>query len=107
MNEKKKTTPEEDYFAQENIEKLKELRSQLNEERARQAEESCELECWMRCPKCCGNLEEVKFEDIHIDICKECGGIYLDAGELEIVINSRAGMFNNLVHWYKKGYEKK
>ncbi|HXG65069.1 MAG TPA: zf-TFIIB domain-containing protein, partial [Blastocatellia bacterium] len=35
------------------------------------------------CPKCDGALVEVVYEDVRIDRCNKCNGVWLDAGELE------------------------
>jgi len=37
----------------------------------------------MKCPKCGGQLHEVTFRGVSIDRCSFCGGVWLDAGELE------------------------
>lgn len=37
----------------------------------------------MKCPKCQANMVEIRQDDIYIDVCKECRGVFLDAGELE------------------------
>jgi len=37
----------------------------------------------MQCPKCGAEFESVTCEDIEIDRCSGCGGIWFDAGELE------------------------
>ncbi|MCY7374503.1 MAG: zf-TFIIB domain-containing protein [Pyrinomonadaceae bacterium] len=36
----------------------------------------------MNCPKCDGKLVETDFENIKIDVCSACTGVWLDAGEL-------------------------
>ena len=41
---------------------------------------------WMCCPKCGGTMAEKKFENVMIDQCTACGGIYFDAGELDMLI---------------------
>lgn len=35
-----------------------------------------------KCPKCDGNLVETDYENIKIDVCDSCTGVWLDAGEL-------------------------
>ena len=35
----------------------------------------------MNCPKCDGKLVEANFENIKIDVCDKCTGVWLDAGE--------------------------
>ena len=38
----------------------------------------------MECPKChTGEMEQVVFEEIEVDRCPGCGGIWFDAGEAE------------------------
>jgi uncharacterized protein len=37
----------------------------------------------MHCPKCGMKLIEIDFKGVKIDKCSECGGIYLDDGELD------------------------
>ena len=36
----------------------------------------------MKCPKCDGALHETNYENIKIDVCDGCQGVWLDAGEL-------------------------
>lgn len=66
---------EEDYFRRKERELIAKMR-------ARMAAEKLESEA-LKCPKCEGNLVEIKFENIQIDICDKCGGGWLDSGELE------------------------
>ena len=40
----------------------------------------------MRCPRCNAALAETKFEEVSIDRCDNCGGIWLDSGELAQLI---------------------
>ena len=70
---------EEEYFARENAERVKELRAKLDASRA-DAERQSHLG---RCPRCGGHLEEKKRHNLTIDVCQECGGTWLDKGELE------------------------
>jgi len=42
----------------------------------------------MDCPKCVGKLEKKKVENVEIDACPICEGIWFDAGELEAVIKA-------------------
>jgi Zn-finger nucleic acid-binding protein len=45
----------------------------------------------MKCPRCEGSLNESKFEEVTIDICDQCGGVWLDSGELEQVTQKETG----------------
>ncbi len=44
----------------------------------------------MRCPKCRADMEQVEFDGTEIDRCKTCGGIWFDAGEIEILRDKQA-----------------
>jgi uncharacterized protein with PIN domain len=44
------------------------------------------VEAATRCPKCPGKLERYTFQGIVLDRCHECGGIWLDNGELEGIV---------------------
>ncbi len=39
----------------------------------------------MDCPVCKSAMITLEFEDVEIDHCAECGGIWLDRGEMEIL----------------------
>ncbi len=40
----------------------------------------------MICPRCHKPLETIKKADILIDICKNCGGMWLDNGEIDKLV---------------------
>jgi len=35
------------------------------------------------CPRCKDYMKKLKKNDVIIDVCKKCGGMWVDAGELE------------------------
>ena len=35
----------------------------------------------MICPKCEADMEPIEFENVEVDRCKNCKGIWFDAGE--------------------------
>ena len=37
----------------------------------------------MQCPRCDAKLKASTFEQIEVDVCEKCGGLWLDSGELE------------------------
>ena len=39
----------------------------------------------MRCPRCGGHLKSQMHHGIRIDVCPDCGGTWLDKGELEMI----------------------
>lgn len=88
---------EEEYFHKKNQEAIEKLREKMKvAEEARAAGESS-----MRCPRCSANLTETKFEDVAIDRCDNCGGVWLDSGELEQLIQKDSGG-----GWFKRLWTK-
>ncbi|MCL4244574.1 MAG: zf-TFIIB domain-containing protein [Candidatus Dadabacteria bacterium] len=79
----KHNKPEEEYFAKEEAEKAKRLKEKLREGTEAEERERIKAVCYMKCPKCGGQLHEVTFRGVSIDRCSSCGGVWLDAGELE------------------------
>ena len=69
---------EEDYFRRKDKESLERLRAQLRAD----AEAKGETAALMPCPRCAGSLKEEFFDDVQIDRCDTCHGVWLDAGEL-------------------------
>jgi Zn-finger nucleic acid-binding protein len=37
----------------------------------------------MTCPKCHGEMRTYERNGVHVDQCTQCGGLFLDRGELE------------------------
>jgi Zn-finger nucleic acid-binding protein len=69
---------EDIYFAEQDRQRIEKLKSQL--EKVHKAESE------LHCPKCPGLLETYTFQGFILDRCRECGGIWMDKGELEGVI---------------------
>ena len=77
----KPTHNEDEYFAKHDAEILKERRAALDAQRAKTERASH----FMKCPKCGADLKEKKFHSMVIDVCPECAGTWMDAGELEML----------------------
>lgn len=76
---------ENEYFARRDAEWLKERRTALDAERA----SSERTVASMKCPRCDGALVERQVENVRLDVCSGCHGVWLDAGELEMMANLR------------------
>lgn len=46
------------------------------------------------CPKCTNAMRQYERNDVIIDQCTECGGIFLDRGELERLAQAEANYYN-------------
>lgn len=69
---------EDIFFAERDRELLEKLKGQLKKVEKTAVE--------LRCPKCPGHLESHTFHGYALDRCAQCGGIWMDKGELEGVI---------------------
>ena len=69
---------EEEYFRKKEQEALEKLRAQMHV-----TEGGSAVGHTVECPKCDGTLVEIEHEGVRIDRCNTCGGVWLDAGELE------------------------
>jgi hypothetical protein len=96
--DERKKAIEEEYF----LRKEKELIAKLKAKREKDDDQALQKLCHMRCPKCGQPLKERSFQKVMIDQCPGCGGIWLDAGELEEVAGrEEAGWLGKL--WRKVG----
>ncbi len=78
---------EDEYFHRKNKEAIEKLREKISiAEQAKAAGTST-----MRCPRCDGDLKQNKFEEVEIDVCEKCGGVWLDSGELEQLTKREGG----------------
>ena len=65
---------ENEYFRRKEHELIAKMKERLADENAKTLEEEC--------PKCDGNLVETAFEDVKVDVCNKCSGVWFDPGEL-------------------------
>jgi ribosomal protein L37AE/L43A len=84
---------ENEYFHRQEKELLEKMKAKLEAENAQEVS--------AKCPKkeCACDMKEVDFENVKIDICDKCGGVWLDGGELAQLMNkegNKGGWFNRL-----------
>jgi hypothetical protein len=77
---------EEDYFRRRDKEALDKLRGAIAEEAKARGEDVPT----MSCPRCDGKLHLKTYEDVSVDQCDRCHGIWLDAGELEELVGKES-----------------
>lgn len=63
---------ENDYFRRKEQELLDKMRAKIGTAEASE----------MNCPRCDGKLVETDYENIRVDVCNKCTGVWFDAGEL-------------------------
>jgi hypothetical protein len=98
--DEKPSRNEEEYFARLNSDLIKERRAALDAQRRSQERAAH----FMKCPRCGGDLAEREFHHLRIDECADCGGVWLDKGELQMldhVESGRIGRFLGLMFGLK------
>jgi Zn-finger nucleic acid-binding protein len=85
MSPDKPREKEEEYFLRIQAQQLMEQAEKVRQSKAAEELERLKELHWMRCPKCGMELTEITYRTVKIDECFSCGGMYLDAGELEQV----------------------
>jgi hypothetical protein len=78
---------EDEYFAKQDAELMKQMREKLDRERSEQERKAH----YMKCPKCGADLKEEAHGHVKVDVCPECGGMWLDAGEMEMMKHGQKG----------------
>src|SRR5262245_21470746 len=83
MDERRKGL-EEEYFHRKNKEAIEKLRAKMKiAQEAKDAGRSS-----MACPRCDGSLAERTFEDVVLDACQKCSGVWVDSIEFEHLLNT-------------------
>jgi uncharacterized protein len=72
---------EDEYFAKQDAELIKSMRAKLDTERSAQERKAH----FMKCPKCGADLKEETHGHVKVDVCPECKGMWLDAGEMDLL----------------------
>jgi hypothetical protein len=72
---------EDEYFLLQDAELIKAQRAKLDADRIAAARKTHH----MKCPKCGADLREQDFEHLKVDVCPDCRGIWLDAGEIDMI----------------------
>ena len=60
---------------------------------------------WMHCPKCGHALAIATYGAVEIDVCPSCRGLWLDANELEAIVESEGprGLFRSCLKILRGG----
>ncbi len=86
----KASNKEQEYFIAQEVARLKELRlAHFKKSEAEERRKMRELH-YMRCAKCGQKMETTTLATVEIDICPDCGGVYLDAGELGKIVDEKS-----------------
>jgi uncharacterized protein len=86
---------EDEFFHRQEKELLAKMKAKLETESNVKVKAKCpakDCEC---------DMKEVDFENVKIDVCEKCGGVWLDAGELNQILNKE----QNEKGWFSKLFD--
>jgi hypothetical protein len=86
-DQEKPSRNEDEYFAKQDAELVKQMRAKLDKER----EQNERKAHFMKCPKCGADMKEEEHGPVKVDICPDCRGMFLDAGEMELLSKAQGG----------------
>jgi len=78
---------EQEYFLRKELERIKALRDEYRQKQAELERVKLKELHFMHCAKCGQTMTTSKLGDVEIEMCPECGGIYLDTGELDKILD--------------------
>lgn len=90
---------EDEYFHLQDQELIAAQRAKLDAER-KAAERG---KHYMKCPKCGADLREQELKHLKVDVCPECKGVWLDAGELDLIGKVKDSAFGSFFRDFLKG----
>jgi hypothetical protein len=101
MSPLKPSSQEDEYFARQDAIKKRKLAFKVRDEMAESERTKLKELHYMHCPKCGMKMDVIEINDIEIDKCFACGGMYFDDGELEKVSGRESNFFKNVQGVFK------
>ncbi len=98
----KPSSKEEEYIARIELERKKKNEAEKLKRIAEEGKRVRRELHYMCCPKCGMELSEIDHKGVKVDKCISCGGIWFDAGEIEVLINSEKSVIEKLLDVLKK-----
>lgn len=92
----KPSKAEEEYFARQELERRKKWAQEQSAKMAQAERENVKKAHWMKCPKCGMDLQEIDLQGVKVDQCANCGGIFLDAGEIDQLTKHDEGVMSRV-----------
>lgn len=99
--DEKPSRNEDEYFARQNADLIKEMRAKLDTDRKKSDQRQ-----QLNCPRDGTELVETESENVKVDTCPKCKGVWLDAGELEQLrlVNRQRGVTGGVLgSLFKRG----
>ena len=98
----KPSEKEAEYIIREEYKRLKILEEEKHRKLATEEKKRLKELHHMRCPKCGMELIAIDYKGIEVDKCSECEGVWLDAGEFEVVSKLEKSSIDKLFSVFRK-----
>jgi hypothetical protein len=92
----KPSDAEEEYFARQELELRKKIAAEHQAQMQADERERQRALHHMKCPKCGMDLQELAMGGVHVDKCCNCGGLWLDHGEMDAIHAKSPGFLSRL-----------
>ncbi len=98
-----KIAKEDEFFHQQNQKLIEERRKKIDAKKTEEDKEHRKNTHWMKCPKCGHDMEEVNIENILVDKCTECEGLFFDKDEVDTLVEVRgkSGFMGSVARIFK------
>jgi len=97
----KPSKAEDEYFARQEVERRKKWAVEQQAKMAATEKEQHKQAHWMKCPKCGMDLQEISLHGVTVDQCANCGGVFLDKGELDALAKHEEGVMSRVFHIFR------
>ncbi len=97
----KPSRAEDEYFAKQELERRKKWAQEQTAKLATDERERLKQLHYMKCPKCGMDLKEIELHGVKVDQCANCGGIFLDAGEIDQLAKDDSGVVGKVLSIFR------
>src|SRR5436309_849675 len=94
----KPSRAEDEYFVRQDLERKKQWAKENAAKMAGAERDKLKEAHWMHCPKCGSELHTVELHGVSVDTCPVCHGTWLDAGQLEHLLQpEKSDLFHRVM----------
>jgi uncharacterized protein len=97
----KPSKAEDEYFLRQELERRKKWAQEQSAKIATEERDRIKQQHWMKCPKCGMDLQEIELHGVKVDQCAHCGGVFLDAGELDQLEKHDEGVMHRVFSLFR------
>ena len=97
----KPSRAEDESFVKQELERRKQWAKEREAKMASEEKQKRKEAHWMKCPKCGMDLSTIELHGVKIDQCPSCNGTWLDAGEMEQLLQADQGLMHKVLSIFR------